>query len=145
MFDIFNRKKIKELEERLEKINDHVKVLDESLRVCERIIKYAKDEPNFNIYYDYKKEVHVLYLYINREEYIIELEELHGMIYCVSSGELSIKDGLAVFTVPTKYGNGIHKFTIDYKAGKYISNIELAPVAKEENYDRSSNENISNN
>lgn len=162
MFDIFNRKKIKELEEKLEKTNDRVKVLDESLRVYERIIKYAKDEPSYWLqrYREFcsiglHKEVFVLHLYIDKEEYIIELEELSTInSYAYRKNhEFSVDGNIATFGVREKYH--ILKFIIDYKEGKYIYIAEPIPVednnpgvintikcGEEVIYDSSKNDNV---
>ena len=119
MIDIFGKKKIAKLE-------SEIAELENDLERLTRIVHNAKDEPSFKLVtntsllddIDY-----ILYLYIDKEEYIIPIQELH---YHNSiqrrSARLTVNDNCATFTIDGEICGAsiIYKFIIDYLQGKYV-------------------------
>lgn len=106
------------------KIND--KFTKEISRL-NRIIKYSKDEPTFHfnvdIFSSFTRKYGV-YIYVNKEEYFIDLNEIEGHCIDKNSFEFYVKDDLAYFIIST-FSGILRKwkkweFIIDYKNGKYI-------------------------
>lgn len=123
MIDIFGKKKIAKLESEIEE-------LKKDLERLTRIYHNAKDEPSFKIvrerdvrdpyvaYFD----VCALYLYVDKQEYKIVLNELKYADVCRDSARLTVNDNIAVFTIDVLvYGVFItYKFSIDYLQGNYV-------------------------
>lgn len=144
-------------------LKDQVEKLNERNGRLERIIKYApfdsdkigchlesytEDKPiDLDIYlsskpvsrFKYKKR---LYIYHNREEYAVELEELTDCIFVNDSQNIkwiNKKDSLVEFTVMThkldfsfvdeaKRDVKKHVFTINFKSGKYLYKCDAVEV-----------------
>lgn len=129
MFDIFNRKKIKELEARLDRTNKALeKITDASERVVdrldkmERIVKYAGDEPSYYIRYQYGHGVYAItnytytiYLYIDKHEYAIEVDAERKLGLHETSGKLAVIGNIATIVCGEDY-----VLDIDYQRGTYI-------------------------
>lgn len=108
------------------KIADKVDSLHERVKKLERIVKYSKDEPTGRIEFYWGPE-YVLYLYIDKEEYIIHIKDLpHGDNPEVKRVSVC---GNNIARVNIVTGDIIHCFTIDYVrdaylyAGKLTSNL----------------------
>ena len=137
----------KSLQQTKEDFHKRINETNKEVDKLERIIKYSKDKPTFrlvnstgiNSYYGYLYYKHILYIYINKEEYTVELEELYGTQNIdKSSGDLKVENNMAYFTILsepfTKDGTDyriIYKFTIEYKTGKYVCEQETFKVEEE--------------
>ena len=92
-----------------------------------RIIKYSKDIPTFHfdvdIFSSFDRK-YGIYIYVDKEEYFVELVEIKNNPIDTNSFEFHVEDGLAHFNISTITGIlGKWKrweFIIDYKNGKYI-------------------------
>ena len=112
---------------------------DEILKL-KRIIKRSKDVPTYHFYTDiwssYNRE-YGIYVYIDKEEYFVKLDEIKSHCIDSNSFEFYVKNDLAYFNVSTYFGTlrdwKRWKFIIDYHNGKYV-------VACEEDKDRNSKE-----
>ena len=147
-----NKKRIKELEKEIRLIDERydrlfIKLRDENAQF-RRILEHADKEPTFELrseicfkspsrrdprgfyVYDGNKitvECHDLYMYINHNEYCVRLDELTNLIVDEGSAAFWVEDGLAHFDILTIAVTKIktrHKFTIDYKRGKYLYSQE---------------------
>lgn len=125
---------IKNLQENNSKLNDELSKL-------QRIIKNSKEEPTFILEGDWQytrsfltslvsEYIYKIYLYIDKEEYIVKLDELSNEDVDMNSAELEVKENIAYFNISscmtfegakrwTK-----HKFTIEYKNGRYVYSQE---------------------
>lgn len=125
---------IKKLQENNSKLNDELSKL-------QRIIKNSKDEPTFILdgSWEYnhslwaglsREYIHKICLYINKEEYIVKLDELLNEDIDMDSAELEVKDNIAYFSISacmTFEGAKRwtrHKFIIEYKNGRYVYSQE---------------------
>ena len=92
-----------------------------------RIIKYSKDIPTFHfdvdIFSSFDRK-YGIYIYVDKEEYFVELVEIKNNPIDTNSFEFHVEDGLAHFNISTITGIlGKWKrweFIIDYKNGKYM-------------------------
>lgn len=163
----------KEFNRVVDGFRERIDKLEEKNARLERIMKYApvkQDELGYYLY-EYKEEDVIfvdtyfscrptqrrkykkrLYIYRNREEYAVELEELTDnliVIGCDNIKWINKKDSLVeiavmthdeLFQIPTLRNDHIikkHTFTIDFKSGKYLYKCEDVEVnimddAKEE-------------
>lgn len=130
MSDIFGKKKIAKLE-------NEIGELKKDLERLTRIVHNAKDEPSFKLepHTSLFDTDYILYLYINKEEYIIPIQELryHNSAQR-NSARLTVNDNHATFTIDGEICGCpiIYKFIIDYLQGKYIC---MKSVKKEEKED----------
>lgn len=130
---MFNKKKIEELESRIEKLSNEQTEYEKQLkrvRKLERIVKYAKDDESTFCFCD-RWCASRLYLYVNKEEYIIELAEL-GYTSEIVEESLEIYNDRAYFMV-TEIDDDVNKtylFIIDYLNDRYVLNSIV--VAKNE-------------
>lgn len=137
------KKKEKELVNTVDKLDKTIKdlnkqICDDNYRLKQeieklhRIIKYAGDEPTFHLakYSSFLGRCtgytnkHVLHLYIDKEEYIVELTELKDCNVIDQSCEFKVDGDLAYFNVSVT--NGFWKryeYVIDYKKETYFCNI----------------------
>lgn len=104
----------------------------DTIKKLERIVKYARDDkPTFNTVMrtEYRGSYAIvvdkfcdLYLYVDKEEYKINLTEITKTKLTNEDCSLEIKNNLAYFTVNTKEEDSDkrYEFIIDYKNGKYI-------------------------
>ena len=139
--DLFVNKETIELKERVDKL--------------ERIIKYAKaDAPSFRVEqkpidinscnwmlpYGFLRE-YILYLYINGEEYSLDLgKDVIGydpIIY--SESTIEVDDDVAYIDLYILGGKYIKQLTIDYRNGAYVCNKKAKRIKKEKTKDFLSN------
>lgn len=138
-----NEEKIEQLEKTIQQMKeDFCEKLDkacEETERLERIIKHSKNKPSFELRKIAKfntcyvpQLIFKLYLYVDKEEYIIELEDLRNSqdIDC-DTAELKVKNNIAYFTVLSGVNNGTdykyktkYKFVIEYQSGKYVCNLK---------------------
>lgn len=116
---MWKNKKIIEFKKDMEKLEDSIARLS-------RIIKYAKDEPSYFITkvdgICYPKII--LYLYIDREEYIVTLEpKVAGVMIDKQTCTLEVKNNIACFSFKTESGHYQYEYVIDYKKGNFIQSI----------------------
>lgn len=110
-----------------------IKKLEENYEKLNRIVKYSKDEPTFRINERriWPSDIHVshtiivkndLYMYIDKEEYVVSLIELVSHVI-PGSCDFKVKDNFAYFTV-NNYLSGIaDEFIIDYESGAYVHRV----------------------
>jgi hypothetical protein len=123
---MFNKKRIEALEEKFDKLcneqNEYEKQL-KRLGKLERIVKYSKDdEPTFAFCNRWNGTK--LYLYVNKEEYIIELKELYNLVNVIEE-TLEVHNERAYFTVTIRDDDDIdkqHLFIVDYLNDRYVLN-----------------------
>lgn len=152
----------KEFNSVVDRLKEQIENLGERNDKLERIIKYAPFDPDgvshfltsyrvddlnrpdsFGGYYPKFKTR--LYIYHNREEYAVDLEELDNYKVIAADSEnikwLNKKDSLVEFTVMTarfhSYIRGLscdkgycykHTFAIDITTGKYLHKSEMVEV-----------------
>jgi len=126
-----------DLNRRLEDVYEEIDNKFKRLEKLERIIKYLRDDkPAFNlvqriksryINYRYEEKLCDLYLYIDKEEYKINLAEIAGMETDNNNCSVDVKDNLAYFNVVISNEDTWkeYKFIIDYKNEKYILSEEI--------------------
>ena len=127
-------KTLTETDASLEEYKQECKSLNEELARLKRIVKYSKDEPTFNIlnlnYYDtFFNRNHDVYLniYIEKEEYEIELKEFHFFIDNEYVKNFRIENGLVYLDIEHHVHAtdwNIYKYIIDYRRGTYVYSIE---------------------
>lgn len=130
---MFGRKRIEELERKVNLLNELLKKETENSQQVRRIVRYAKDDrPTFLT--DWKRVMSdgfwdeefwiYIYIYINKEEYYIHLEDFDNtLIYPFDRYfDLEVTDGLAYLTYDEPKNNHIYRFVIDYKRGTYVLN-----------------------
>lgn len=125
---MFYKKRFEELESKFEKLssmqNEYEKQL-KRIRRLERIVKYSNDsEPTFAFPNRWNSDD--IYLYINKEEYVVEMVELRR-IFNVSKQSLKVHNDRAYFTVTSK-DDDVEKaylFIIDYCNNRYVFNGEV--------------------
>ena len=128
---------VSDLSKDIESLRETNKSLNDDIEKLKRIVKRAKDEPTYHLDYDVFFDMFVpsrrkysLYIYVDKEEYIIELDELSNEDVDMNSAELEVKENIAYFNISscmtfeeakrwTK-----HKFTIEYKNGRYVYSQE---------------------
>lgn len=128
---------VSDLSKDIESLRETNKSLNDDIEKLKRIVKRAKDEPTYHLDYDVFFDMFVpsrrkysLYIYVDKEEYIIELDELSNENVDMNSAELEVKENIAYFNISscmtfegakrwTK-----HKFTIEYKNGRYVYSQE---------------------
>ena len=80
--------------------------------------------------------IYNLYLYIDGEEYKIELDPTFSRLVCKTNCQLKVKGDLAIFTIDTlgfAASRMHHTFTIQYKTGKYLYSVDtICPDLGEE-------------
>ena len=127
------------MREKFKEVNDRIDKKFERLKELERIVKYARDDkPTFNLIkrsqdtrvHD-KSYTYYLHIYVNKEEYIIELSDLFERNILEDCCSLEIKDKIAHFIVNVSNEDDWkqYKFIIDYKNNKYVLNekIDMCP------------------
>lgn len=136
---------LNEIKSVLEKHKEKYNSLENTIARLERIIKYSKDEPTFNIMndYDYKLSGNInyltpyystsLYVYIEKEEYIVHLKELNNTIIGNNNVDnFYIENKLIHLDIKfKKYIGGrycgfwiVYKYIIDYKKGTYVYSVQ---------------------
>lgn len=135
---IFRNREIVKLEEDIrytQKLySERKKVWDDSLARLDRIIKNSKgDRPTFN-YKPHVSPAYVfpyrtktdLYLYIDKEEYLVNLDDVYLDLIAFGTERLSIRDNIATFSFEYKGDvddtrpRTLKTYQIDYKKDSYI-------------------------
>ena len=150
MFGRKNKEKIKDLEREIQLMDNRYDELYKELRdenaQLRRILKHADKEPTFELKSKIRfksssrrdaRGFHVypgntitvkcydLYIYIDHDEYCVQLDELGNLIVDEGSTAFWVEDGLAHFDILTgEKKRTRHKFTIDYKRYKYLYSQE---------------------
>lgn len=117
-----------------------------------RIIRYSSSEPTYHIERDLRLNMSVaiyytvLYLYVDRNEYVFTLNELSNMYLDETTVEFSVDDNYAYFNIsasPSCNSDEItkHDFIIDYKHNKYIHSEKPIDNIKTEEKDDIKNDN----
>lgn len=115
-----------------------VKKLEEKYERLERIVKYSKDEPTFRIVEDriWPRDVYethtiivknYLYMYIDKEEYVVELIEMNRGVILPKCCDFKVEDNLAYFTVVDYIGDIEDEFIIDFQSGAYVHRVKKIP------------------
>lgn len=128
---MFGRKRIEELERKVNLLNELLEKETENRQQLGRIVRYAKDnEPTFNTHvkrvlneWDMWEDEFWIYLYINKEEYYIHLKDFdNSFIYPFDKYfDLEVRDGLAYLTYEeSRTNNPVYHFVIDYKRRTYV-------------------------
>lgn len=108
--------------------------LERKVERLERIVKYSKDEPTFRISTDHLfpsdvYETHTiivknyLHMYIDKEEYVVELIELAFGDINPRHCEFKVEGNFAYFTYDRYLIGTVEEFVIDYKSGAYVHRI----------------------
>lgn len=150
MFGRKNKEKIKELEREIQLTDNRYdglyKELRDEIAQLRRILEHADKEPTFELRRKIRFKTpgqrdvrdwcvypgntitvkcHDLYMYIDHNEYCVSLDELNSLAVDEGSAAFWVEDGLAHFDVLTgEKKRTRHKFTIDYKRGKYLCSEE---------------------
>lgn len=124
-----------ELKKEIEKLQESNKTLNDGFSKLQRIVKYSGNEPTYhldrNIRYSMFlpiKRKYTLYIYVDKEEYAVELEELENERIDEERCEFRIEDKFAYFNISSisnmggsDYGEwSRHEFIIDFNNGKYV-------------------------
>ena len=122
---------LKKIIERIDVLEEECKSLRRMLKAeekrringierLERIIRHSRDDgPTVVVHTNgrFSTDVYVR-MYIDKEEYEVELRELCGFLINRDSAKFEVKDGLGVFSIMTR--DFVWIFTIDYKKGTYV-------------------------
>lgn len=111
-----------------------IRKLEENYERLERIVKYSKDEPTFrivvqNVWPSNIYETHTiivknyLYMYIDKEEYVVELIELKRCGIDPEHCEFKVEGNFAYFTYDRYLIGTVEEFIIDYQSGAYVHRI----------------------
>ena len=125
---------VDDLKKEIEKLQESNKTLNDGFSKLQRIVKYSGNEPtyyldsnvSFNMFVPSTRK-YTLYIYIEKEEYIIELSELEDESIDEEGCEFKIEDNFAYFNISSHWSwRGAdgkwkrHKFIIDFKNGRYV-------------------------
>lgn len=133
--------KYEELENSIRKIKDDFyrreEELNDKVEKLQRIVKCSSDKPTFNLdtchvyrMFAPSQTTYSLYLYIDKEEYIIKLDELCDEELDKDSAWLNVEEDHAYFNISAfmSYGEAKcwtrHKFIIEFKNGRYVYSKE---------------------
>lgn len=127
--------KCAELEKSIKEIKDDFvkreERLNKEIEKLHRIIKFASDKPTFNLdrnhsfnwmSIEYRNK---LYIYHEKEEYVVELVEFNGDEVDENSYEFRVNGDLAYFNASSysKYNGWMRReYVIDYKKESYVCN-----------------------
>lgn len=124
-----------ELKKEIEKLQESNKALNDGFSKLQRIVKYSGNESTYhldrNIRYSMFLPIerkYTLYIYVDKEEYVVELEELENERIDEERCEFRIEDKFAYFNISSisnmggnDYGEwSRHEFIIDFNNGKYV-------------------------
>lgn len=144
-----SRDKFEMMEHEIKRLSRSVDMLNDHLSSLERINAYAKDEPTFRVLKSLRtneekelKEkgisIHVgylpwgyqIYLYINKQEYIIEASEIENdWIIDYDRSSLKIIDGFAYIDIFVKgHLNGFEVYRIYHYISKYTDGTKMYGV-----------------
>ena len=128
---LFNKKQ-DELKKELKKLQENNETLQNNLSKLLRIVKYSGSEPTYHLANRAEFDVffspiikHTLYIYVDKEEYSVELEELDYKHIDEKKCEFRIEGEFAYFNVYFTYLNYTekHEFIIDFNNGKYVHSV----------------------
>lgn len=130
------RDTVRRLTRELETLKDNNAELATDVNRLDRIIRYASDVPTYHYekasryMFDYSLGLsieHKLYIYVNKREYIIELENLpHFSKVFEDSFDFSVSGDMAYFSVSCVHITGCvmrYNYTIDYEKGIYVTSV----------------------
>lgn len=112
--------------------NDKINALQTEKDKLHRIVKYSSDKPTYrfgeklNPYILYNGNLstcNTLWMYIDKEEYMIYLNELNSVKPDKTTCNFEVKNNLVYFNIigESRMETQIHfNFVIDYKEGKYV-------------------------
>lgn len=124
----------KNLQEEIAGLQENNKILNNELSKLKRIVKYSGNKPTYHLdkstgYYTFipPKIEYTLYIYINKEEYAIKLEELENEIIDEKRCEFRIEENFCYFAIFSKWNMASdsanwkrHEFVIEFTNGKYV-------------------------
>lgn len=125
---------VSDLSKDIESLREMNKSLNDDIEKLKRIIKRAKDEPTYhlddevfsNMFIPSRKK-YSLYIYVDKEEYIIELAELENESIDKNGCEFKVEDNFVYFNISSNWNVGgvcnkwtRHEFIVDFKNGKYV-------------------------
>ena len=122
-----------ELKKEIETLQESNKTLNDGFSKLQRIVKYSGNEPTYHLdsYVRYStfipEKKYTLYIYVDKEEYVIELKELENEIIDEEHCEFKVEDSFSYFIISSKWSMGgvsekwqRHEFIIDFKNEKYV-------------------------
>ena len=141
--ELANRSTTSEVEELRKKFDNDVSELEKENKKLTRIIKYAKGIPTCHIesyttlgssnnsYFPTITTKYVLYVYIDKEEYTVDLPKLKSDNYDIR--RFNVVDNLATLEIGYDWTDTIFidKYIIDYKKGTYVHSSWEVPNKKE--------------
>lgn len=129
--ELANRSTTSEVEELRKKFDNDVSELEKENKKLTRIIKYAKGIPTCHIesyttlgsspmWWPTITTKYVLYVYIDKEEYTVDLPKLESDNYDIR--RFDVVDNLATLEIGYDWTDTIFidKYIIDYKKGSYV-------------------------
>ena len=125
---------VSDLSKDIESLRETNKSLNDDIEKLKRIVKRAKDEPTYHLDYDVffnmfvsSRRKYSLYIYVDKEEYIIELAELENESIDENSCEFKVEGNFVYFNISSNWNVGgvcdkwtRHGFIIDFKNNKYV-------------------------
>lgn len=125
---------VSDLSKDIESLRETNKSLNDDIEKLKRIVKRAKDKPTYHLDYDVffgmfvpSRRKYSLYIYVDKEEYIIELAELENESIDENSCEFKVECNFVYFNISSNWNVGgvcdkwtRHEFIIDFKNGKYV-------------------------
>lgn len=140
--ELANRSTTSEVDELRKKFDNDVSELEKENKKLARIIKYAKDIPTCRIesyttlegntgFWPAITTKCILYVYINKEEYTVDLPKLRYDHYDIR--RFDVVDNLATLEIGYDWTDTIFidKYIIDYKKGTYVHSSYEVPNKKE--------------
>ena len=125
---------VSDLSKDIESLRETNKSLNDDIEKLKRIVKRAKDEPTYHLDYDVSfgmfvssRRKYSLYIYVDKEEYIIELAELENESVDENRCEFKVEGNFVYFNISSNWNVGgvcdkwtRHEFIIDFKNDKYV-------------------------
>ena len=97
---------VSDLSKDIENLRERNKSLNDDIEKIKRIVKRAKDETTYHIDYDVlfdmfspSRRKYSLYIYVDKEEYIIELTELENESIDENGCEFKVEDNFVCFNI----------------------------------------------
>ena len=124
---------VDDLKKEIEKLQESNKTLNDGFSKLQRIVKYSGSEPTYRLDYEMffdmftsPRRKYTLYIYSDKEEYVVELEELNNRDVVDDTASFRVEGNYAYFDISTcfcyvesrKWTR--YEFIIDFKNGKYI-------------------------
>lgn len=125
---------VDDLKKEIEKLQENNKTVNDEISKLRRIVKYSGSEPTYHLDFDVffgvfvpSRRKYSLYIYVGKEEYIIELEELENESIDEDGCEFKVEGNFVYFNISSNWNvDGAcdkwtrHEFIIDFKNGKYV-------------------------